>query len=258
MKIIKYKKMSKGRYKVTFDATELILYEDVIIKHGLLLNKDITLELLETIIEENKYYEVYNLSLSLIEIKMRTENELKNNLEKKGFEKQLIEEVIERLKKEGYINEKQYIEAYINDKLNLSKEGPFKIKRDLLNLELPEPLIEDYLNQIPYNIWKEKLEKIINKRINLMKSKSLYTIKTKLKVELFNLGYQSELIDELLNNVTKDETNIIEKEYEKAYNKYSKKHSGSYLENNIKSHLYKKGFNLDEINSIIEKKKEEQ
>lgn len=257
MKIIKYKKMSKGRYKVTFDTTELILYEDVIIKHGLLLNKDITLELLETIIEENKYYEIYNLSLSLIEIKMRTETELKNNLDKKGFEKSIIEKVIERLKKEGYINEKQYIEAYINDKLNLSKEGPFKIKRDLINLELSETLIEDYLNQIPYNTWKEKLEKIINKRINLMKSKSLNTIKTKLKVELFNLGYQSELIDELLSIINKDESNIIEKEYDKAYNKYSKKYSGTYLESNIKSYLYKKGFNLEDINSIIERRKEE-
>lgn len=255
MKIIKYKKMSKGRYKVTFDNSELILYEDVIIKNGLLLNKDITLELLENIIEENKYYEVYNLSLSLIEIKMRTESELKNNLDKKGFEKKLIEEVIERLKKEGYISEKQYIEAYINDKLNLSKDGPYKIKRDLLNLELPENLIDLSLEKISYSTWKDKLEKIINKRVNLMKSKSLYTIKTKLKNELFNLGYDSELIDELLNNINKDESNIIEKEYDKAFIKFSKKHSGIYLENNIKSYLYKKGFNLDDIGRLIDKKK---
>ena len=80
----------------------------------------------------------------------------------------LIEEVIERLKKEGYISEKQYIEAYINDKLNLSKDGPYKIKRNLLNLELPENLIDLSLEKISYNTWKDKLEKIINKRVNLM------------------------------------------------------------------------------------------
>ena len=45
--------MSRGRYKVTFDTQELILYEDVIIKNNLLLEKNITIELLEKVINEN-------------------------------------------------------------------------------------------------------------------------------------------------------------------------------------------------------------
>ena len=151
MKIIKYKKMSKGKYKITFDTTELILYEDVIIKNNLLLAKNISLNTLEKVIEENKYYEVYNQSLSLIEIKMRTEKELRENLEKKGFEKEYINSSIDRLKNDGYLNDKRYIEAYINDKVNLTSYGPYKIKRNLLDLELREDLIDEYLETIPYD-----------------------------------------------------------------------------------------------------------
>jgi regulatory protein len=255
MKIIKYKKLSKGRYKVTFDSTELILYEEVIFKNELLLTKDITLDLLNKIIKENKYYEAYNIALTYIEIKMRTEKEVRDYLYKKDIKQELINKVIEKLNIEGYLNEKKYIEAYVNDKQNLTSEGPYKIKRKLLDLELKEELIDEYLSQIPYETWKEKLSKIIEKRLKMMKNKSLYTIKTKLKIDLFNLGYQSELIEELINKIEKNDNNSLKKEYEKALNKYSKKYSGTILENYLKNYLYKKGYNIEDINNIIEENK---
>lgn len=252
MKILKYKKMSKGRYKVTFDTNEMILYEDVIMNNNLLLKKDISLELLSKIIKENKYYEAYNLGISYIETKMRTEYEIREYLYKKDIDKKLIDEVVGKLKNEGYINEKRYIEAYINDKVNLTSMGPYKIKRELLDLDMDEELIDNYLNNITYETWKNKLTKIIDKRVNLMKSKSLYTIKNKLKSDLYNLGYNSELIEELLESIDKNDNEAINKDYIKIYNKYSKKYSGSYLNNQIRNALYRKGYNIEDINTIIE------
>ena len=50
MKVDKFKKMSKGRYKITLsDLNEFILYEEVIFKHELLLKKDINAERLHNI-----------------------------------------------------------------------------------------------------------------------------------------------------------------------------------------------------------------
>ena len=255
MKIIKYKKMSKGRYKITFDTNEMIIYEDVIIKNNLLLTKNISIELLNKIIKENKYYEAYNLALSYLEIKMRTEKEIHDYLYKKDFEKKLINEVINKLKKEGYLDEKHYIEAFINDKINLSSYGPYKIRRSLLDLEINETLIDDYLNTISYETWKNKLIKIIDKRIKLMKNKSLNTVKTKLKIDLYSLGYQNELIEELLQHIEKDDNEALNKDYIKIYNKYSKKYKSQYLETQIKNALYKKGYKIEDINNIIEENK---
>ena len=55
MKINKYKKVGKNKYKVYFDNNEIILFEDVILKYDLLLLKDVSLELLDKIINENKF-----------------------------------------------------------------------------------------------------------------------------------------------------------------------------------------------------------
>ena len=57
MKVNKFKKIGKSKYKVFFDNTELILYEDVILKYDLLIKSDIDLELIDKIIEENRYYD---------------------------------------------------------------------------------------------------------------------------------------------------------------------------------------------------------
>lgn len=251
MEIIKFKKIGRSKYKVTLNQNELIIYEEVILKNNLLRKKDISLELLELIMEENRYYEIYDQSLSYIEKKMRTEKELHEYLIKKDFDELLIEDVIERLKKENLINEEKYIQAYINDKIALSKDGPFKIKRNLLDLELHEYLIDEYLSKVSTLTWQEKLNKIIDKRLNLMKNKSEYQIKNKLKEDLFNLGYDKSLIELALNKINKNDSDSIKKEYDKAYSKYSKKYQGSLLNNQIKSYLYRKGYSIDDITSLI-------
>ena len=252
MKIVRYKKMSKGRYKLTLDNTELILYEDVILKNNLLRTSNINLELLEKVMNENIYYEIYNMALTYIEIKMRTSKEIKDYLNKKNFNTKLIDEVLDRLNKEGYLNEEKYIDAFVNDKVNLTNWGPYKIKKSLLDLELDETLINNKLNTINENIWNGKIEKIINKKLNSLKNKSNYMVKNKLKIDLYNLGYDNNLIEENLNNLNLNNNENIKKEYSKAYNKYSKKYMDQELYQKVKSYLYRKGYKIEEINYMLD------
>lgn len=251
MKIIKFKKMNGSKYKVTFDNNELIIYEEVILKNNLLRKKEVSLELLELIMEENKYYEIYELSLSYIDKKMRVESELKNYLEKKSFDEFLINDVIERLKSENLINEEKYINAFINDKIALTSIGPFKIKKMLLELELSETLIDNNLNKIETSVWNERLDKIIEKKLKSMKNKSSFQIKNKLREDLFNLGYDKEEIEYALLNIDKNDAEPLKKEFDKAYNKYKNKYHGSNLTNQIKACLYRKGYQIDDINALI-------
>lgn len=247
MEILKYKKMPRGRYKVTTSTGDIILYEDVIIKNNFLLKKEIDLPLLEKILEENNYYEAYDLSLSYIETKLRTEKEIINYLEKKNFNINVIKYVINKLKEVNLLNEINYIEAYTNDKVNLSSYGPYKIKRDLLNLNLKEEDIDNYLCSINEEVWSNKIDKVIKKKMSSLKGKSLYMIKTKLNNDLFNLGYDKDLISRKLEYLEYDDNDYMKKEMSKAYDKYSKKYEGETLKKQIKNHLYKKGFIVSNI-----------
>ena len=242
MKILKYKKISRGRYKLTTDTSELVLYEDVILKNNLLYNKDITLEILEKIMNENIYYEAYDLSLSFIEKKLRTKKEVINYLEDKGFNKRVIDETIKKLESVNLLNVRAYVEAYVNDKVNLGNSGPYKIKKELVNLGIDEEEINEYLNTISEDIWLSKLDKIADKKMVSLKNKSLFMIKNKLNMDLAIMGYDKNMINEVLSKLTKNDGEAMKKEMEKAYNKYSKKQEGEALKRQIKNHLYKKGF----------------
>lgn len=234
--------MSRGRYKVTLDSDEIILYEDVIIKNDFLLRKNVDTFLLDKVLNENILYEAYDLALGYIETRLRTEKEIIKYLEKKGYSTNTISDVLNRLKSNNLINEVKYVEAYTNDKINLSSYGPFKIKRDLSDLGISIEVIENYLNTIDDEVWSNKLDKIIDKKVKSMKNKSLYMIKNKLRVDLTILGFDKDMINLKLNSLDKSDEDSLKKEMEKAYNKYSKKYEGEALKRQIKNHLYKKGF----------------
>lgn len=247
MKILKYKKTSRGRYKVTLDSDEIILYEDVIIKNDFLLRKNVDTFLLDKVLNENILYEAYDLALGYIETRLRTEKEIIKYLEKKGYNTNTISDVLNRLKSNNLINEVKYVEAYTNDKINLSSYGPFKIKRDLSDLGISIEVIENYLNTIDDEVWSNKLDKIIDKKVKSMKNKSLYMIKNKLRADLTILGFDKDMINLKLNSLDKNDEDSLKKEMEKAYNKYSKKYEGDALKMQIKNHLYKKGFITSDV-----------
>lgn len=239
--------MSRGRYKVTLDSDEIILYEDVIIKNDFLLRKNVDTFLLDKVLNENVLYEAYDLALGYIETRLRTEKEIIKYLEKKGYNTNTISDVLNRLKSNNLINEVKYVEAYTNDKINLSSYGPFKIKRDLSDLGISIEVIENYLNTIDDEVWSNKLDKIIDKKVKSMKNKSLYMIKNKLRVDLTILGFDKDMINLKLNSLDKNDEDSLKKEMEKAYNKYSKKYEGDALKMQIKNHLYKKGFITSDV-----------
>ena len=240
MQINKFKKVGSNKYKIIFDSTELLLYEDIILKYDLLIKKNIDEFLLDEIISENSYYDAYDKSLSYIEAKLRTKREIIDYLSNKGFDEKYIDYAIEKINKLGLLDDKLYVQSYVNDKINLTLDGPYKIRSYLLNLDIDESIINSYLNKIDKKIWYEKLDKIINKKQSLMNKKSYYMFINKLKNDLYNLGYDKEIIDEKLSNI-KYSSNAIEKDFEKANKKYKDD------KNKIVSSLLRKGYSYEEI-----------
>ena len=247
MKKISNIKKKNNKYIITLgDKTQLEFYSDTLIKYNLLKPRELSDIEFKEIINYNNYYEAFNKSLKLISNKQRTKKELENKL--KDYSKEIIYKVIKKLEELGYLNEQNYIRSYINDQINLGTKGPNYIKRELEKLKLNTLYIDEALASIDESIWKEKIEKIINKKIKTNKNLSRNNLILKVKSYLISLGYEQSMIIEILNLVDFEENNsILEKEYQKEYKKLSKKYNGAKLKNN----LYKKGFNLSNIEKII-------
>lgn len=251
MKIEKIKKTKSGKYILELDNNEKIkTYDEVILKNNLLFNKEIDSELLNKLNIENNYYEVYNKVMKFISTKMRSELEINKYLDKLQFKEK--EKIINDLKRIKLINDDIYIKAFISDKITLTLNGPYKIKKELLEHNIDEDKIDQELSKIDSEIYYERINKLINKKIKTNKNKSIYLLKQKIVNELIDLGYSKDMILEVLNNFTINEIDIIKKEYDLLYKKLSKKYQGSELQYQIKNKLYSKGFNIENINSVIE------
>ena len=199
MKITKYKKLKQNLYEVEIDNIKTKLYDDIIIKYGLLLQKEITKEEFNKITKENDKLASYYKALNYINIKLRSEKEIYNYLKRLNFDENDINESIAKLKSEGYINTSLYLKSYINDQIKLSYHGPYFIKRNLTNLGFNESDIDIMLEEIDENVWQEKLNKIIEKRKRLNKNVIDAKFINKTYMYLFNLGYSKEMISLYLN-----------------------------------------------------------
>lgn len=246
--IIKYKKMGNGKYKVELDnGTFLLLYEDVILKYQLLLSKRIDSDLIDEINKDNMLSDVYFTALSSIKSRMKSINDLREFLLRKEYPSDMVDDVINKLISQGYLNDEMYVKSFINNQIITTSNGPYKIKKELLDKKISSDIIDNNLVLFSDEEQINRIEKIVNKKIKANNSRGGYILRTKLYNDLVTLGYASEFINKVLNTISFENDNrIAKKEYEKLKKKYSRKYSGNELERIIKEKLYLKGLSYEE------------
>ena len=252
MKILKYKKI-KNKYRVYFDNDiKVDLNDNIILRYELLLKKEIDNKTFDKMIIDNNKEEMYNIAVKYISIKIRSREEIYNYLKKKEYDKEEIDNIINRLEKNNLINDDLYIKSYIHDRFYLSSDGLNKIKKYLLDLKLDEDTIDSYIEEIDREEIIDKLNKLIDKKIKSTKNYSGNILKLRIMNYFYDLGYSKSDIEEVLDNKNLVDIDSGIKEYYKLYNKYSKKYNDYELENIIRTKLYQKGYDLNEIKKNID------
>ena len=244
MKIKKYKKLARGQYSIILDDDSILnLHEDLILKYDLLLTKEIDNTMINVFLEENKKYTAYSDALRYLGIKMRSIKEIYEYLDKKMYSNEIINELVEKLKKEKYLDDNLYASYYVVDRIKMSNDGPYKIMKDLEKKGICIEYINNSIIKFNDKVQQDKIDKLINKQIKSNHNKSSILLKKKILEYLINLGYDRSIILSRLNVIYNfDDEDIKNKEYEKIYKKLSRKYSGYELEQMIKKKMYEKGF----------------
>ena len=201
MKIEKYKKIKEDLYRVLLDNGEIIdIYEDVILANNLLYKSEIDQSLLDKINIENNYQLAYNISVKYIMIRLRSINEIKVYLTKKGYSKDVIDKVIEKLIKNKLLDDEIFTKAYINDKLNFTNVGKYKLINELTTkMKVDNSVVYNVLESYE-EVWNDRIDKLINKYLKSNKKYRGNTLKNKLYIYLVNLGYDKDKVISILNN----------------------------------------------------------
>ena len=146
-----------------------------------------------------------------------------------------------------------YIEAYIHDALTLKLVGEKKIASKLESLGFKNDEINKYLRKVDPNIYQEKIEKYILKKLKTNK-KSVSEFKRKIMLDLINKGFNKEDIEAFLNTLEIEEnTEEIKKIINRLYNKYMNKYDLYTTKNKIRQYLYSKGYGSIDIDEYIKR-----
>ncbi len=249
MEIKKFKKLKNNIYELELDNGSLVkLYDDVIVKYSLLINKKIDSKLLDEITKYNTSLDAYYLSLKYISKKLRCEKEIEKYLTKLEFNKDVIDKTISKLNKDGYLKHDIYIKSYINDIYNFNNYGPDKIKFNLRELGFNLNEIEPYLEDKDF---RSKAIKIIDKKVKANHKLSNYMLKQNISNYLINLGYPKDIFYDYVDNIKINNKDILVKEANNYIKKYSKKYENKELLYFVKDKLYKKGYNSNEIDEVL-------
>lgn len=248
MKILKYQKKKNGKYLLTLeDGREFLYYEEVILQYQLLLKKEILESDLLEIHETNLFYDVYYVALKSIQLRMKSEYELRIFLQKKEYPEEMISKAISKLLEQGYLNDRVFARSYIHSQMITSSHGPGRIRRDLENKKIDSSIILEELSCFDLESQKEKLHKITKKGIQSNHSRGGVVLKQKIMNDCKLLGYDSSVISSVLSTYSfSSDPDLAKKEYEKLYQKYSKKYEGYELKSKIREKMFQRGLTYEE------------
>ncbi len=136
----------------------------------------------------------------------RSEYETVQKLISLGIDNKIIEQIIQYLKEENYLNEQRFVNTFINGKMHSKKWGIEKIRYYLKQKHhVDERLIHQAFGKIDNHAYLQRLEHIILKKKQSIEKKvnDRYVLKKKIINFALSKGYNiSEIIQVL------DELNI--------------------------------------------------
>ena len=203
--------VKKGNKDVTihFDNDSLLfLAVEVFLKSGLKKGDDISDDRFSFLIEQNKLFHIKQRAFRLLGRRQHASFELSRKLWNKDYEQKLIDEVIEDLQKKGYLDDKEFIRAFVADKSKTKNWSTKKIKSELLKRGIDSKLIDRMLNGQTFESDFENAMKLANKKYEqlLKRISEPKELRNKLSAFLFSKGFDYDLIKGVCENIIKTDS----------------------------------------------------
>ena len=204
MQVIKinYSK-SKEVFEVIFeDETKLLLNYNIFEKYKVSVDMDFS----ENEILEMKYFSdierAKSRAINYISGKLKTKYEVRLKLKENDFAEDVIDEVLDILEKEEYLNDRVYCEIFIEDKKKLNGYGKNKIKSLLIQKGISKNIFEDFLNEFEYDEEFDNALKMGIQKLNLLSNEEdNFKKRQKIINYLAYRGFGFDVINDVLKEI---------------------------------------------------------
>lgn len=155
----------------------------VILKNGIKVGTEITEDRLEELKQESIFSKAYEKALSLIDRQKYTTRALKTKLKTKGYEAEIVDQVVEKLLDVGLVSDIDFAESFIRSSSNKSKR---ELESALITKGVPGAVISEALQDVEVD--DEAVARNLAEKFMRYKDKTPENIK-KLIAYLYRKGF---------------------------------------------------------------------
>lgn len=252
-------KKKNGRYLLEFNVDDIIVkhtvIEETLLSLSLFGPRKLTKKEYEITIKEAAFDLLYQKSLDFINYQMRSVHEVNKYLGKYTTDNKIIKQIVHKLKENHFLDDNEYINKYISEKIEYDFIGPKKIVENLFKKGLNKENIIDALMVFNDDLEVEKINYLIDKETKYKIKKPYFKFVNSLKQKLITKGYNLRNInisigikDDIIKSSIDIET-ILNKEIIVLRKKYD---VNVYDEKDIViKKLLQKGFSYQNINKYL-------
>lgn len=199
---IEYQKNNKNRVNIYLDSNyEFGLDLDVVLEYGLKKGMDLEEGFIDEVLLSDSRKKAYSYALSVLARRPVSEKQLALKMKNKDYEHEIILFVIDKLKRNKYIDDEDYSERFINDKVNYSNFGKLKIKSALYSKGVERQIIEEKIGMIEDEDEARKAYDLAKKKLKTLDTKDSGKIKMKLVSFLINKGFEYSTVKGVITRI---------------------------------------------------------
>jgi regulatory protein len=211
MKISRIVKKDVKNVTIHFDNYEdLFLSVDIFYKSGLKKNDEISDDRFSSLIKDNRLFHIKQRAFRYLSRRQHSTSELRIKLKQKGYETELINEVLDDLKKKNYLDDTEFAKMFVEEKIKLKLWGEQKLRNELIKRGIKSEIISDVLRNIISD--EDKLNNVMtvaSKKYDTLRNRKLDedVIKKKLITFLNSRGYDYAVIKEVCDELIIEDDN---------------------------------------------------
>ena len=189
------KKNNANVFNCVTDRGEYLLHSDIIVRNGIRVG-EIGEDIFYASVDESARLICYNSVVKYIGAKVKTERQIRDYLYRKEYTKDVIDEVVEKLKEYKIIDDQLYTDMYVRSNPNYSI---MKMKQKLFAGGVKSELVDKAIGEI------DEASSALKNAEKFMKNKELSKENIDKLIRRLNyLGYGWDTIKNVLNKLKCD------------------------------------------------------
>lgn len=188
----------KQRYHIDVEGEYAItVHEDILVKYNLFKGTELDEAFCREVLIAEEKHKAYLGALRYLGIRPRTSSQLHSYLVEKGFSTQIAEEICQRCKNHGYIDDEAFAKQWVDERLRLKPRSPYMLRMELTQRGVDRAIVEDAVRGVSRQAELDAARALIEKKVRRIEGAPNPDEERKLLSMLMRKGFSHAIIQQM-------------------------------------------------------------